>query len=135
MKEKISKIKLNKNLIIGIVLLLLVSTPVVVSFLWLPYDVNAMDSSSMFSPPSLTHWFGTDNFGRDIFCRVIEGTRSTFLIAIFTVALGAGIGCLVGALTGYYGGVVDEILMRVNDCLASFPSILLALVIVSILDK
>ena len=135
MKEKRPAIKLNKNLIIGIVLLLLVSTPVVISFLWMPYDVNSMDSSVILTPPSIKHWFGTDNFGRDIFCRVIEGTRSTFMIAIFTVAAGAGIGCILGALTGYYGGVVDEILMRVNDCLASFPSILLALVVVSILDK
>ena len=129
------KIKLNTNLIIGICLLLLVSTPVVISFFWMPYDVNAMDSSSILQAPSLRHVFGTDNFGRDIFCRVIEGTRSTFLIALFTVIAGAGIGTVIGALTGYYGGIVDEILMRVNDCLASFPSILLALVVVSILDK
>ncbi|MCR5323919.1 MAG: ATP-binding cassette domain-containing protein [Lachnospiraceae bacterium] len=135
MKTKRRKIKLNTNLIIGMILLLLVSTPVVLSFFWMPYDVNAMDSSAIFQPPSFSHVFGTDNFGRDIFCRVIEGTRATFLIAVFTVAAGAGIGSVVGALTGYYGGVVDEILMRVNDCMASFPSILLALVVVSVLDK
>ncbi|MBO4415581.1 MAG: dipeptide/oligopeptide/nickel ABC transporter permease/ATP-binding protein, partial [Lachnospiraceae bacterium] len=127
--------KLNINLIIGIIFLTMVATPVLLSFFWLPYDVNAMDSSSILHSPSLKHIFGTDNFGRDIFCRVIEGTRSTFLIALFTVIAGAGIGSVVGALTGYYGGVIDEILMRVNDCLASFPSILLALVVVSILDK
>ena len=129
------KKKLNINLIIGIIFLELVSIPVLISFFWLPYDVNAMDPSSILHSPSLKHIFGTDNFGRDIFCRVIEGTRSTFLIALFTVIAGAGIGSVVGALTGYYGGVIDEILMRVNDCLASFPSILLALVVVSILDK
>ncbi|MBP5331164.1 MAG: ATP-binding cassette domain-containing protein [Lachnospiraceae bacterium] len=122
-------------MIIGIILLVLVSTPVVLSFFWLPYDVNSMDSSVILQAPSFRHCFGTDNFGRDIFCRVIVGTRATFLIAIFTVVAGAGIGTVIGALTGYYGGVVDEILMRVNDCLASFPSILLALVVVSILDK
>ncbi|MCR5331490.1 MAG: ABC transporter permease, partial [Lachnospiraceae bacterium] len=135
MFKTVTKNKLNINLTIGIILLLLVSTPVVLSFFWLPYDVNTMDSSVIFRSPSFLHVFGTDNFGRDIFCRVIVGTRATFLIAIFTVVAGAGIGTLVGALTGYYGGVVDEILMRVNDCLASFPSILLALVVVSLLDK
>ncbi|MBO7634491.1 MAG: ABC transporter permease, partial [Lachnospiraceae bacterium] len=127
--------KLNRDLVIGIIMVLLVSIPVVLSIFWLPYNVNEMDYGAIFHAPSLRHIFGTDNFGRDIFCRVIEGARSTFLIALFTVAVGAVIGGLVGALTGYYGGVVDEVLMRLNDGLASFPSILLALVVVSVLDK
>ncbi len=127
--------KLNRDLVIGIIMVLLVSIPVVISVFWLPYNVNEMDYGAIFEAPSLKHIFGTDNFGRDIFCRVIEGARSTFLIAVFTVMTGAVIGGLVGALTGYYGGAVDEVLMRLNDGLASFPSILLALVVVSILDK
>lgn len=127
--------KLNTNLIIGLALTLLVSIPVVISFFWLPYDVNEMDYSAVFETPSARHIFGTDNFGRDIFSRTVEGAKSTFMIAAFTVLCGAVIGGIVGAFTGYYGGIVDEILMRVNDCLASFPSILLALVIVSVLDK
>ncbi len=80
-----NKRKLNLNLIIGIVFLTMIATPVIISFFWLPYDVNAMDPSAILHSPSLKHVFGTDNFGRDIFCRVIEGTRSTFLIALFTV--------------------------------------------------
>ncbi|MBO4506902.1 MAG: ATP-binding cassette domain-containing protein [Lachnospiraceae bacterium] len=127
--------KLNRDLVIGMIMVLLVSIPVVISIFWLPYNVNEMDYGAIFQGPSIRHIFGTDNFGRDIFCRVIEGARSTFLIALFTVMTGAVIGGLVGALTGYYGGVVDEVLMRLNDGLASFPSILLALVVVSILDK
>ena len=127
--------KLNRDLWIGISMVLLVSIPVVLSVFWLPYDVNEMDYGAIFQAPSLRHIFGTDNFGRDIFCRVTEGAKSTFLIALFTVGMGAVIGGLVGAFTGYYGGFVDEALMRVNDGLASFPSILLALVVVSILDK
>ena len=127
--------KLNSQLIVGIILLLLICIPVLISFFWLPYDVNAMDPSVILKSVSISHPFGTDNFGRDIFCRVILGTRATFLIAVFTVVAGAAIGTVVGALTGFYGGIVDEILMRVNDCLASFPSILLALVVVSLLDK
>ena len=123
--------KLNRDLVIGMIMVLLVSIPVVISIFWLPYNVNEMDYGAIFQGPSIRHIFGTDNFGRDIFCRVIEGARSTFLIAMFTVMTGA----LIGALTGDYGGVVDEVLMRLNDGLASFPSILLALVVVSILDK
>lgn len=127
--------KLNTNLIIGLALTLLVSIPVVMSFLWLPYDVNEMDYSAVFEMPSARHIFGTDNFGRDIFSRTVEGAKATFLIAALTVACGAAVGGIIGAFTGYYGGVVDEILMRINDGLASFPSILLALVVVSVLDK
>ncbi len=127
--------KLNRALLTGIIMVLLCSIPVVLSLFWLPYDVNEMDYSAIFSKPSISHIFGTDNFGRDIFSRVVDGAGSTFTIAVFTVSVGALIGGLVGALTGYYGGIVDEVLMRVNDGLASFPSILLALVVVSILDK
>ena len=127
--------KLNRGLIIGLIALALISIPVVFSFFWHPYDVNAMNYEAIFQKPSIYHLFGTDNYGRDIFCRVIEGTKATILIALFTVFAGGTIGCIIGALTGYYGGAVDEILMRVNDGLASFPSILLALVVVSIIDK
>lgn len=129
------KRKHSKRLIIGIVLMLLVSLPVLLSFFWMPYDPNAMDAAAVLKAPSIRHWFGTDNFGRDIFVRVVEGVRSTFLISIFTVVCGAVVGTAIGAFTGYYGGIIDEILMRFNDSLASFPSILLALVVVSILDK
>lgn len=127
--------KLNRGLIFGLVALAIVSIPVVISFFWHPYDVNSMDYESVFLKPSIYHLFGTDNYGRDIFCRVVEGIKATMLIAVFTVLVGGAIGCVIGALTGYFGGFIDEILMRVNDGLASFPSILLALVVVSVLDK
>lgn len=127
--------KLNRGLIFGLIALAIVSIPVVISFFWHPYDVNSMDYESVFLKPSIYHLFGTDNYGRDIFCRVVEGIKATMLIAVFTVLVGGAIGCVIGALTGYFGGFIDEILMRVNDGLASFPSILLALVVVSVLDK
>ena len=83
--------------------------------------------------PTLAHWLGTDSFGRDIFSRVLRGAGTTFLIALSTVAAGAVCGAAVGALTGYFGGLADEILMRLSDALTAFPSILLALVLISIL--
>lgn len=97
-----------------------------------PYDPNAMNASEKFMAPCLKHIMGTDNFGRDIFSRVLKGISMTGLVAVSTVAIGGSIGTIIGAITGYYGGIVDEIVMRINDALNGFPSILLALVIVSI---
>ena len=85
-----------------------------------------------FQPPSLEHIFGTDNFGRDIFSRIMQGAGTTLVIAVATVAFGALAGTVIGALTGYFGGVVDDVLMRINDALTAFPSILLALLVISI---
>lgn len=124
--------KHNSSVILGTILVGIVLLLVIVGFFYTPYDPNAMNGSIKNSAPSLAHWFGTDNFGRDILSRVMEGGRTTFIVAISTVAIGTIIGTLVGALTGYYGGVVDNILMRINDGITSFPSILLTLVIISI---
>ena len=120
------------NFILGICLVALVFLPVLVGFVWTPYEPGTMDITAKSMPPSLSHWFGTDYFGRDVFSRVMEGARMTFLVGAASIAIGAGVGIFVGALTGYFGGPVDELLMRVNDGLASFPSVLLALVLVSV---
>ena len=102
-------------------------------FFWTPYDPTAISVGPKFAPPSLQHLLGTDNFGRDILSRVMKGAGTTFAIGAATVAIGAVCGTAVGALTGYFGGVADEILMRLNDALTAFPSILLALVVISLL--
>ncbi|MEG0779667.1 MAG: ABC transporter permease, partial [Oscillospiraceae bacterium] len=100
---------------------------------WTPYDPTAISGSEKFLAPSLQHLFGTDNFGRDIFSRVLRGGGTTLAIALGTVAIGATAGTILGALTGYFGGIVDEVLMRFNDAMTAFPSMLLALVFVSVL--
>ena len=92
-----------------------------------------MSGSEKFAAPCLRHLFGTDNFGRDIFSRVLAGAGTTFLISAATVVIGAAVGTLVGAFTGYFGGWLDEALMRINDAVTAFPSILLALVFISLL--
>ena len=133
-KTAIKYNKLNIKLIIAIVLLAVVSTPVVLNLFWQPYDPNFMNYEEILESPSAAHIFGTDNYGRDIYARIADGALLTFGIAFITVSIGAVIGTIIGAVTGYFGGRVDELFMRINDCLASFPSVLLALVVVSVLD-
>lgn len=129
---KKAKIK-NLNFVIGIAIISFILLFIIVGLFYTPYDPNAMDGTVKNMAPSFSHPFGTDNFGRDVLSRVMEGGRTTFFVALFTVAIGAFFGTLLGAFTGYYGGWLDEILMRINDGLASFPSILLALIVVSLI--
>lgn len=127
--------KYNYNFILGSILTGIMLLLVLTGLFFTPFDPNKMNASLKNIGPSLLHPFGTDNFGRDILSRVMDGAGTTFLIAVITVVIGAFFGTLLGAVTGYYGGWLDEILMRVNDGLTSFPSILLALVFVSIFGK
>jgi peptide/nickel transport system permease protein len=124
----------NRFLTAGLILTCALAALVLLGFFWTPYDPNAMAAGPKFDAPSPAHWMGTDNFGRDIFSRVLQGAGATASIALATLAIGAAGGCLTGALTGYFGGPVDELLMRLNDALTAFPSILLALVVISILE-
>lgn len=125
--------KRNGFLTAGLILTCALAALIFLGFFWTPYDPNAMAAGPKFCAPSLAHWMGTDNFGRDIFSRVLKGAGATVSIALATLAIGAVCGCLTGALTGYFGGPADEILMRLNDALTAFPSILLALVVISVL--
>lgn len=103
--------------------------------IWSPYGPTEMDPAAKMQPPSLSHLLGTDNFGRDIFSRVLHGAKTTFLIAVSVVAIGCIAGILIGSLCGYYGGAADAVLTRVCDSITAFPSILLALVIVSVIGR
>lgn len=123
----------NWSLLLGIVLVSAVLLFVVVGLFWTPYEPTQYSAALKNKPPSLSHPFGTDNLGRDILSRVMDGASTTFLISLITVAIGLAAGTVIGAFTGYYGGAVDELLMRLNDTLTSFPSILLALVLVSVI--
>ena len=118
---------------LGVGIIIFLAIVVITSFFWTPYDPNQMSVLEKFSPPGPEHWMGTDNFGRDILSRVMEGLRTTFVVAVTTVLIGLVIGIVLGAFTGYFGGWIDEVLMRINDAVAAFPSVLLALVIISIL--
>lgn len=95
-----------------------------------PYDINVRER---LLPPSFTHPFGTDDLGRDLFSRVIYGARTTIQTGVVVVMIAASLGSLIGLISGYYGGVVDLVVMRVIDIMLAFPYILLALAIVATL--
>lgn len=122
--------KWNTNRIIGAVLVCTAALFSLIGCFYTPYDPNAMNAELKNAPPSFSHLFGTDNFGRDVFSRVMKGAGTTFFVGLSVVITGAAGGCLLGAFTGYFGGKADLILMRVNDAIAAIPSILLALVFV-----
>ena len=127
------KKKQNYNLILGIILTAFVVILLTVGVFWTPYNPDTMNASQRLQAPSREHLLGTDNFGRDIFSRVLKGGGSTLWISVTTVLFGLFCGVIIGAFTGYFGGILDEVIMRLNDVLNSFPSILLSLVFVSLL--
>ena len=122
----------NGYLIAGLIISGIIIIMTIIGMFWTPYSPTAMSGAAKLQAPSLAHLFGTDNFGRDIFSRVLKGAGTTLTIAVATVAIGAFFGTLIGANTGYFGGIVDDILMRLNDAVTAFPSILLALLIISL---
>jgi peptide/nickel transport system permease protein len=123
----------NPVLLLSSVMILLVVLSSILAPLITPYDPSEMNSKVRLSAPSVEHWFGTDQFGRDVFTRVIYGSRLSLQIAITAVFTAVIIGGIIGILSGYYGGWLDAITIRIMDVLIAFPSLLLALFLVAIL--
>ena len=98
-----------------------------------PFDPSAQELALRLEGPSLVHWFGLDELGRDIFARVLSGARISLMVGIVVVSVSATIGTLLGAIAGYFGGRVDEGISRVIDILLAFPGLLLAIALVAVL--
>lgn len=103
--------------------------------LFAPYDVYELNVSLQFAPPSLAHWFGSDEFGRDLLSRIILGARIAMLIGFSASFIGATAGAIIGVVSAYMGGRTDLIIQRVMDVLLAFPLLILALAIVSVLGR
>ncbi len=126
--------KRNRLAVLGLVIVL--GLIVVAAFApWIAtHDPYAQDLTRRLLPPgSQGHWFGTDEFGRDTFSRLVYGARITLMIVVLVAAIAAPIGLLVGTAAGYLGGWVDAVLMRVTDVFLAFPSLILALAFVAAL--
>ncbi|MEA0556110.1 nickel transporter permease [Lysinibacillus irui] len=95
--------------------------------------INEQDLSKRLLAPSSEHWFGTDDFGRDIFSRIIHGARISLWVGFFSVVLSVIVGSLLGIIAGYYGKWIDTVISRIFDIMLAFPSMLLAIAVVSVL--
>lgn len=100
-----------------------------------PYDPVVQDLTLRLKAPSAAHIFGTDNFGRDIFSRVIYGGRYSLLAGCLTVVIAGCIGTIYGAVAGYVGGAVDNVMMRLSEMILSFPSLILAMIINAVMGS
>ena len=129
------RLKRNKMAMLGLAILIVLALLAIFAEQIAGYEtkVIAQDISNRLQGPSAEHWFGTDEFGRDIFARIIHGSRVSLVVGFISVAVSLIIGGILGAFAGYYGGVIDLVIMRVMDILLAIPSILLAITIVAAL--
>jgi len=127
------RLKKNKLAMIGLGIVLTLILVAIFAPWIAPYDPTEPDLTSSLAPPSKEHPFGTDRLGRDVFSRVIYGSRIALVVGVLIVAVQAMIGVPLGLLAGYYGGTIDNVIMRIVDILLSIPSLVLALAIASAL--
>ena len=127
----------NKLAMAGMVVFILLVLVAIFADIIADYDtmVVRQNMQERFLPPNSQHWFGTDDYGRDIFARIIHGTRISLFVGIVSILISLIIGSVIGATAGYYGGKVDNLLMRIMDVFLAIPSTLLAISIVAALGQ
>ncbi len=125
----------NKAALAGTMAVTLIVLMAVLAPVLAPDGADAINLRARMQPPSSTHWFGTDELGRDILNRVIWGARPSLMVGVVSVAMASVVGTILGLLAGYLGGAADGIIMRAMDIILSFPLLLLALVILSLFGQ
>ncbi len=125
----------NKAALVGLIIILVLTLIAFFGSFIMPYDPYVGELSKSLQAPSAAHIFGTDEQGRDILSRIIDGTKISLRVGVTSVAIALSIGTVVGALAGYYGGKIDMLLMRIMDIVLAFPSLLLAIAFMSALGK
>ena len=133
MKEIWRRFRKSKTAMLGLCLLIFVLSIAVFADVITPYENAISQSADRLDSPSAAHIFGTDELGRDLFARIVHGSRYSLLIGVSTSVLALVIGGLLGAIAAYYGGWVDNIIMRLTDVVMTVPPILLSLAVVAAL--
>jgi peptide/nickel transport system permease protein len=133
MKELLSAFKRNKLALVSLLFILLVIFAAIFAPYISPYNPDKINVNAILQPPSFTHWLGTDQLGRDVFSRLIYGSRISIEVGFIAVSISLFIGVIIGAFSGYYSGLIDSLLMRFVDIMLTFPSFFLILAISAIL--
>lgn len=134
LKEVWRRMRKNKMAVVGLCIFTVIVLCTIFADLIVDYDKGIDQNIEIrLQGPSAEHWFGTDMYGRDMFARIIHGTRYSFVMGIVAVIVGITIGGTLGAVAGYYGGIVDTVIMRIMDTVMCIPFMLLSLTIVSAL--
>ncbi len=134
-REAWKRFKRNPTALVGLAIVIALLLIAIFAPFIAPYEYDAQDYNAMRQLPSLKHLFGTDAFGRDIFSRVVYGARYSLLIALGCTIAAFFSGGLLGIIAGYFGGVVDTIIMRIMDIFQSIPMIMMAICIVAVLGN
>lgn len=135
LSEFVRKFKKQKTAMVALGFILFLVVLSFTSYHIAPYGINDYDYNSIMQSPTAAHWFGTDEFGRDLFSRIICGTGISLSVGLFSVTIAALVGTVLGLVGGYYGGIIDAVIMRICDALFAFPGIILAIAIVAILGN
>ena len=125
----LGRLKRNHLAMVGLVIIVMMIVLALLAPYISPYSYEAADFKNRYATPSAEHWFGTDELGRDIFSRLLYGSRYSLRIGLISVAISAIGGIFFGAIAGYFGGAVDNIIMRLLDVLQAMPGIVLAIAI------
>lgn len=128
----LSRALASRSFVVGFIVTALVAAMALLSFVWTPYDVANLVVADRMQPPSAAHWFGTDQFGRDILSMIMVGARNSIAVALVAVGIGMGIGVPLGCLAAARGGIADEVVMRFNDVVFAFPALLSAVMITAV---
>lgn len=134
MKDLLKRTVRHHLALIGLIILIPMFFCAVFAPLIAPHDPIEPDIKKILSGPSFSHPFGTDTLGRDVFSRVLYGTRISLLVGFVSVGIAILIGLIVGSISGYFGGFVDEIIMRFVDLMMCFPTFFLILAVIAILE-
>jgi peptide/nickel transport system permease protein len=137
-KRVFHSLRQNKRALIGCLIVLTVIVVAIIAPFISPFDPLKQDLKLRLKPPgwkegNLTHWLGTDHLGRDMASRIIHGSRISLVISLFAVCIAATVGITIGLITGYFGGKIDTIFMRLADIQLAFPFILLIIAVIAVL--
>jgi peptide/nickel transport system permease protein len=131
-RELAGKAFASRSFLVGFIITAAIAAMALVSYVWTPYDITRLIVSDKLQPPSASHWFGTDHFGRDILSMIMIGARNSIAVALVAVGIGMGLGVPLGCFAAARGGLVDDVVMRLNDVVFAFPALLSAIMITAI---